>query len=139
MTKKLPTHEKAVFLLCEDVRQEGSGKFSLLGMIPANNITTETRPEDAGKDGLQVLPSLTFVFIFRDGEGEFAMRVGVIAPDGKELAPSESRTQTKAADEALNSIFKLAPFVVNSGKYRAYVLLDSERYEYEFVIQEKKA
>ncbi len=139
MTKKFPTHEKTVFLLCEDVRHEGGGKFSLLGVISSNHITTERRPEDAGKEGAQAMPSLTFVFIFRDGEGEFTLRVGVISPDGKELAPSESRIQKKEPDEALNSIFKLAPFVVIPGKYKTYLLLDNERYEYEFVVQEKKA
>jgi hypothetical protein len=137
MTKTPPSREKTVFLLCEDIRQELGGKFSLLGLVANNDISVDELPPNVGEGGAAI-PSLTILFLFRDGEGEFNAKVGVIGPDNKELVPENGTTMKKGPKETMNVGFKITPFKVMVGKYRAYVLLDNERYEEEFVIRGKK-
>ena len=133
MSKQLPSQEKTIFLLCEDIRQELGGKISLLGVIPANHLTLEGMPQNSAD---AVIPSLTFVFLFRDGEGEFNGKVGIIAPDEKELIPENEHPMKKGAKDTMNTIFKLAPFKVMTGKFKPYVVLDGQRYEREFEVQQ---
>lgn len=130
MTTELPT-EKPSFILCEDVREEAGQKASFLGVF-LGDIIVNPIPNQS-KDTKVHLNSITCVFNFRDGQGDFTAKIGLTSPSQIELlANTEQQVITKLENQAMNIIFKLVPFPVEEGTYRAWVELNDKRFENSF-------
>jgi hypothetical protein len=106
-------------LLCDDVRQEMGGKFSLMGLF--ESIYSNTFPA--------VHPRFAIINEWTGGKGEFVSRIRVLAPDQKEVL-SESDSTINLYNESqyhrdisvrFNSTFKVP------GTYWIETLLDGER------------
>jgi hypothetical protein len=106
-------------ILCDDVRQEMGGKLSLMGLF--ESIYSNT------------FPALHHRFVivneWTGGQGEFAVKIRLLAPDRKEVL-SESETPLRLFNEAqrhrdvsvrFNTTFKVP------GTYWIETLLDNER------------
>ncbi len=106
-------------LLCDDVRQEMGGKFSLMGLF--ESIYSNTFPA--------LHPRFAIVNDWTGGKGEFVSRIRLLAPDQKQVL-SESESTLNLFNEGqhhrdisirFNSTFN-AP-----GTYWIETLLDGER------------
>jgi hypothetical protein len=106
-------------LLCDDVRQEMGGKFSLMGLF--ESVYSNTFPT--------MHPRFAVVNDWTGGKGEFVSRIRLLAPDQKQVL-SESESTLNLFNESqhhrdisirFNSTFN-AP-----GTYWIETLLDGER------------
>ena len=106
-------------ILCDDVRQELGGKFSLMGLF--ESIYANTFPA--------MHPRFAIVTEWTGGKGEFLCRVRVLAPDQKQVL-SESESTINLFNETqrhrdisvrFNSTFNVP------GTYWIETLLDQER------------
>jgi hypothetical protein len=106
-------------ILCDDVRQEMGGKFSLMGLfegIYANSFPT-------------LHPRFAIVSEWTGGRGEFVVRIRLLAPDQHQvISESESRLNLSYETQRhrdisirFNSTFKVP------GTYWIEMLLDGER------------
>jgi len=106
-------------ILCDDVRQEMGGKFSLMGLF--ESIYSNTFPATH--------PRFAIVNEWTGGKGEFLSRTRLLAPDQKQVL-SESDSKINFFNESqrhrdisvrFNSTFKVP------GTYWIETLLDGER------------
>ena len=106
-------------ILCDDVRQELGGKFSLMGLF--ETIYANSFPA--------VHPRFAIVNEWTAGRGEFTAKIRLLSPD-KEQVLSESETKIALFNEAqrhrdisirFNTTFK-AP-----GTYWVEMLMDNEQ------------
>jgi hypothetical protein len=106
-------------LLCDDVRQEMGGKFSLMGLF--ESIYSHTFPA--------LHHRFAIVNEWTGGQGEFTVKIRLLAPDREEVL-SESETKLSLFNETqrhrdisirFNTTFKVP------GTYWIETLLDDER------------
>jgi hypothetical protein len=106
-------------LLCDDVRQETGGKFSLMGLF--ESIYSTSFPT--------LHPRFAIVNEWSGGRGDFVVKIRLLAPD-REQVLSESESKLSLFNETqrhrdisirLNSSFKMP------GTYWIETLLDNER------------
>ena len=106
-------------ILCDDVRQEMGGKFSLMGLF--ESIYSNTFPA--------LHPRFAIVNEWTGGKGEFLSRIRLLAPDQKQVL-SESDAKINLFNESqrhrdisvrFNSTFNVP------GTYWIETLLDQER------------
>jgi hypothetical protein len=106
-------------LLCDDVRQELGGKFSLMGLF--ETIYANSFPA--------VHPRFAIVNEWTGGKGEFAVKIRLLGPD-KEQVLSESEAKINLFNETqrhrdisirFNTTFKVP------GTYWIETLLDNEQ------------
>jgi hypothetical protein len=75
----LPTDANVSFLLCDEVRQTPDGKLDLAGYFPVDEIKIDPSAHLPGEI------HLTFVFVLKDGDGQFEAVLRLVDPLGKEL------------------------------------------------------
>ncbi len=106
-------------LLCDDVRQEMGGKFSLMGLF--ESVFSNTFPA--------IHHRFAIVNEWTGGKGEFLSRIRLLAPDQKQVL-SESETKISLYNESqrhrdisvrFNTTFNVP------GTYWVETLLDEER------------
>jgi hypothetical protein len=106
-------------LLCDDVRQEMGGKFSLMGLF--ESIYANTFPA--------LHHRFAIINEWTGGKGEFTVKIRLLAPDGQQVI-SESETKINLFNETQrhrdisirnNTTFK------TPGTYWIETLLDNER------------
>lgn len=132
MDHELPTDARTLFLVCEDVRQEINNKVSLMGVFIGGDIII-TREEATGKPALPIC----FVFVFRDGAGQFDAKFTVTSPSGKEIATVEMGKVEKK-EGAMTLCPKILPFFVEEyGDFEARMLLDGTVYSRQIQIREQ--
>ena len=106
-------------LLCDDVRQELGGKFSLMGLF--ENIFANSFPA--------VHPRFAIVSEWTGGKGEFNVKIRLLSPNKQEvLSESESKISLYSETQRhrdisirFNTTFNL------QGTYWIETLLDGER------------
>jgi hypothetical protein len=106
-------------LLCDDVRQEMGGKFSLMGLF-----------ESIYANAFPVLHHrFAIVTEWTGGKGEFTVRIRILSPDNQQVV-SESETKISLYNETqrhrnisvrYNTTFKVP------GAYQIEILVDDER------------
>ena len=116
---RAPKGESAQFILCEDVRVEQSGRFSLMGVF-GPSIEVDAVPI--------VLPSLCVVVLVLNPEEWFENhRARVLGPDGRELVSSTiaAARPTEQGPYQSQWIWKMVPFpIVQPGEYQVQWLFD---------------
>jgi hypothetical protein len=106
-------------LLCDDVRQEMGGKFSLMGLF--ESIFANTFPA--------LHHRFAIVSEWTGGKGEFLSRIRLLAPDQKQvLSESESKISFYSESQRHRDIsFRFNTTFNVPGTYWIELLLDNER------------
>jgi hypothetical protein len=123
------------FILCEDIREEAHGKFSLLGVFGGQSVLV---PESVLG---QALPCIAVFSSFADGAGTFRAVNELLDPSGKIIASNrdENLEVKKDPDKNMLLLMKWVPFPISSfGTYTVQVFLDNTNYEFEFGINKIK-
>lgn len=136
MSKTYPEKKDVTFILCDDVRREGNGKITLLGVYSSEEISVEREKDDDSNIELQ---ELAFYFTIKGGEGEFKSRAKVCySPEGKpeETIFDEDFSVIKKKD-GITAVagFKISPIILRSyGKYTAALTLDETAFTFPFYL-----
>jgi hypothetical protein len=75
----LPTDANVDLLICDSAQHEPSGKINLTGLYPTPEIKIDPNAQ------LPAHLNLAFVFVLKDGDGDFPISVRIVDPLGKEL------------------------------------------------------
>lgn len=140
MKKILPTDSNIKFLIADDIREEVGGKFSILGYYPSNILqlsvpSTPPLPTTATVGAL-VIPSLTILWSFTDGAGEYSAKISIKDPAGQDLINAAPQNIIKNDTGEMNMIMKISPFIVNAkGSFECTAELDKVKYTRHFIIQ----
>jgi hypothetical protein len=118
-----PTDEKIDLLVCDAVRQEADGKLSLTGFFPTAEVKL-----DAGTP-LPVALNLTFVFVLKDGDGQFRATFRIVDPLGTELHRYEVPEFRKLPGQAHVMMLAVGRIpVAHSGNFAVLLEIGGERY-----------
>jgi hypothetical protein len=133
---KLPTKKDIKFILAEDVRGEGPGKFSLLGVIAGERLAIggPAPPEIPG--AVFRLPSMAFVFIVSNGVGKFPGRFRLIAPD-KKTAVANSAVEAVDMQHGFTTVIANAakPFIGPAfGTYTVQLEIGKAKFKFPLLI-----
>jgi hypothetical protein len=119
----LPANDKIEFIVCENVRQETYGKLSLLGFFGAEEIRVD-----------RALPfpaafPLAFVFVLREGEGNFKVEIELHNPVGDVLFKSDLPNAVKLPERNHTITVNFTPFIVPTpGIYSVVLKLDGHEF-----------
>jgi len=139
MKKIFPTDKKTNFLVADDVRQEASGKAIIIGYYSGENVVFSLSKDiEINEQHPMAYPSLCFLWVFTDGEGEFSINTSITYPDGS-IHNALTKTINKKRDGAANLLIKLSPFVTHIfGEFECCVNLgDGHQYKRKFYILNK--
>lgn len=128
MPKLHPTDEKVMFLVSDDVRPEPGKKLTVLGLLLGDIKVGHQRNRQP------TLSSLSMLFVFKDGEGDFSGKVVLRDPAGVEVFSKED-TLSKLPNQPMVAGIRLQPFLPKDGLYLASVELDGHRYERSFRVE----
>jgi hypothetical protein len=128
--KKLPDINSFEFILCDDARAEPGDKITILGFYAGRDINFSVSAPPVH------MQSLTFIYLFRSGEGDFDTKFSVIAPDNSLLVPETKMDNVhKVPGIAASVVIGFRPFVFNMpGKYIARLNLDGTTYDANFLV-----
>jgi hypothetical protein len=145
---------QVVGLFCEDIREEKSGQFTLVGILP-DNVNVPAPPDPQNKDSKAVIPRLgLYIRVhlgFKDDPGPMTLKL--ILPDLSEIELGtintelieNSKTQALANDLPFAGILQhalLQGFTIpGAGKVVAVLDSKGERHTcavLNFIIEEKK-
>lgn len=132
----LPTKEYFDFIVCEEIRQEYGNKLSFLGVYAGGIVIDTTKSSGKTKD--YIIPSLSFFFNFRDGEGTYKASLTILDPNGEILIENDPGELTKRPSQAMSFYISCRPFIFKVfGEYVARLTLDSTSYEGRFLVRDK--
>lgn len=141
MTTKLPTKAGVKFILAEDIRAEGQGRFSLLGVFPADRFAVGGTVPPGFENAAFVLPSLAFLLLISGGEGTFSARFKIIAPDRKTIlndVPLAPVTVQAHLPSVVANVAK--PFVGPAfGVYTIQLEIDKAKFKFPVHIEQASA
>jgi len=134
---KLPSKADVKFTVSEDIRQEGLGRFSLLGVFAGERFAVGgDLPQGFGSAAF-VLPSLAFLFVISKGEGTVPGSIKITAPDGKTVVGQSSGDFVMQADKATVIANIAKPFIGPAfGTYTVQIGIGPRRYKFPVVIEE---
>jgi hypothetical protein len=119
----LPTDANVELLLCDAVRQNTDGKLDLAGYFPVPEVKLDpTVPQP-------VAINLCFVYVLKDGDGEFTATLRIIDPLGRELHRqnmAEFRKMPGQAHVAMLGVNRIP--VANSGNFMIVLELNGQAY-----------
>jgi hypothetical protein len=119
----LPADEDINLLVCDAARQNTDGKIDLAGYLP----TSAVRLDPAAQ--LPVSLNLTFVFVFKAGDGQFRPTLRIADPLGKELHRFEVPEMTKLPDFAHVLMLPVGQIpIVHLGNYTVSLEISGQRY-----------
>ena len=119
----LPTDANIDLLICDAVRQTPDGKLDLAGYFPIPEVKL-----DSGVP-LPAAVNLTFVYVLRDGDGQFRATFRILDPLGKELHRYDIKEFTKPHGQPHLILLQINRIpVAHSGNYA--VLLEIAGQEY---------
>ncbi len=106
-------------ILCDDVRQELGGKFSLMGLF--ESIYANTFPA--------VHPRFAIVNEWTGGKGEFTLKIRLLSPDRREvLSESEAKISLFSENQKHRDIsIRFNTTFKTQGTYWIETLLDNEQ------------
>lgn len=137
MRRQYPKADLMKTLICEQARLELNQKLSFLGVYAGDEIIFHPTPAGEIQYRLQ---GLAFVFVFKDGAGEFDCRFTLTNPDGEDSyqLPLEPLRIEKGKSAACvvqigNIGFK------KEGVYRAALSLERKKYSFEFTVSSNAA
>lgn len=137
MRRKYPKAENIKFLICDHARPELNKKMSILGLYAGDHIVFY--PEVKGKYPY-VLATLSFVFILKDGVGEFDVDFEMLDPEGNATKTASLAPMSLTSDGAGGIVVSMQNVQFNAeGNYIALLRLGSKKYEFPFRISSASA
>jgi hypothetical protein len=119
----VPSDANVDFLICDGVRPAADGKIDIAGFYP----TREVRLDPAAT--LPVTVNLTFVFVLKDGDGQFSAIFRIADPLGKELHKFEVNAFTKPPGVAHVMMLPVGLIpIAHSGNYAVSLEVGGQRY-----------
>ncbi|HYM71714.1 MAG TPA: hypothetical protein VET89_01945 [Stellaceae bacterium] len=119
----LPTDENVDFLVCDVAQQRPDGKIDLTGFYPTGEIKVDPNAQ------LPASMNLAFVFVLKDGAGDFRVSFRLYDPLGKELTHNPLPNIKKPSDQGQTLWVNLGQIpVVNLGHYAVELAIDDQRY-----------
>jgi hypothetical protein len=135
----LPRKRDVRFLLCEDIRQEGASKSSLLGLIPGERFMVGGPPPPGAPSNVAfVLPSLAFMFIIGGGRGSYKGRFKIVAPDKKTVIVDTPTDKAIQLVQDRTGVFATGtkPFVgPGFGTYTVQFEIGDAKFKFPMVIE----
>lgn len=137
MRRKYPKAENIKFLICEHARPELNKKISILGWYSGDHIVFY--PEVKGKYPY-FLAALSFVFILKDGVGEFDADFEMLDPKGNATLTASLAPMSLTTGGAGGIMVNMQNVQFNAeGNYIALLRLGKKRYEFPFLISSASA
>jgi uncharacterized protein DUF6941 len=119
----IPTDANVDLLLCDAARQNPDGKLDLAGYFPVPEVKLDTSAP------LPAEINMTFVFVLKDGDGNFSATFRIVDPLGKELHQYKVAEVKKFAGHYHVMIFPVTRIpIVNSGNFEISLEIGGERY-----------
>ena len=137
MRRTYPKIENMKFLICEQARPEMHNKLSIIGLYAGDHIIFH--PEKIGQFPY-TLQFLSFVFVIKDGVGNFSCKLELVNPKGEVIPVRELKPLELRADSTSGSIVGLSPVQFhNVGNFIARLHVDRKVYDFPFKVSAKKA
>ena len=137
MRRKYPKAEKMKFLICDQVRPEINKKISIMGLYPGDHIVFF--PKVIGQFPY-TLASLSFVFVFGDGVGEFDAGFEMIDPAGNPVQKVSLNPIILTAEGTGGVVVNINSVQFNAeGDYFAAVHIGNKRYDFPFRVSSSDA
>lgn len=119
----LPTDGNVDLLVCDVARQDPDGKMSLIGFYATGEIRIDPNAQ------LPAELNLAFVFILKDGDGDFRLSFRLYDPLGKELTHNPLPNIRKPAGQGQVVFVNLNQIpVANLGSYAVELGIDDMRF-----------
>lgn len=124
MLKKKPKHSYTLFL--DDIREEVSGKLSLIGLYGLDLVLGVKPPV--------MIPKFCILNRIVGGEGQAIFRFSFKDPDGKELLSKPQLLKLDLKPDTIGNLnLVLSPFPVSrAGKYKFTLFLGDEEFYTDF-------
>jgi hypothetical protein len=138
MKSKTPAKHAIKFILAEDARSEGDGKFSLLGVFPGERVAVGGDLPPGLQNAAFVLPSLACVFILTGPEGKYPGHFSIVGTDKKLKILDAAIAQPIEIQKGQPAVFVtgLKPFIgPEFGSYSANLEIGKAKYRFPFVIE----
>lgn len=127
----LPSDDKTLFLVCDSARPEQGGKTTLIGYFGAEEIQFPSAQK------FPVAIPLSFVFVFRDGDGTFSTTVSIRQPDQTTIT-QPVQDVFKDPLKTATAIIQVPMFVVQSfGDYEIVMTLAGKNYSRTFKVRQQ--
>ena len=137
MKKRLPAAKHVRFVLCEDARQEASGKSTLIGVYPGEIIVVSKPATPEGTNAVAALKSICLVVFVAGGVGQFNAGIRIESPDGTVAFEQPVGAVTLEEHGTATVVGQIQPFLVKAFGVHAFtLLLDGRTYPFEFTIRE---
>jgi hypothetical protein len=136
--RKTSSKHSVKFILAEDARGEGDGKFSLLGVFPDERVWVKGDVPPGLGTAAFALPSLACVFIITGPPGKYTGHFSVIGTDGKTKILDAAIDQSLEILKGRPATFVTAmkPFVGPAfGSYSMILELGKEKHKFPFVVE----
>lgn len=131
-----PTARQVRFVLCEDARQEVSGKSTLVGVYPGEIIVVHQPTSPEGSNAVAALRSVCMVFFVAGGVGRFDAGIKVCAPDGTVSFEQNVGTIVLESGGTGTIIGQIQPFFVKEfGAHTVVLTLGGREYPFEMTIR----
>ena len=132
MRRRYPKAENVKYLLCDHVRPEMNKKLTLMGLYASDQIVFY--PTTPGQFPY-TLVGLAFVYIMRDGLGDFEARFKLLGPDNKPIYEVTLDQISFKKGGTNGVIVQIVNAQFNSeGDYTAVLFLGNKRYNFPIVI-----
>jgi len=119
----LPTDANIDLLICDAVRQTPEGKLDLAGYFPVPEVKLDPAAP------LPVAVDLTFVFVLKDGDGQFRATFRVLDPLGKELHQQDLAAFEKHAERPHAMLLRINRIpILHYGNYAILLTIDGQEY-----------
>ena len=136
MKVRAPTARQVRFVLCEDARQEVSGKATLVGVYPGEIIVVHQPTSPEGSNAVAALRSVCMVFFVAGGVGRFDAGIKVCAPDGTVSFEQKVGTIVLEPGGTGTIIGQIQPFFVKEfGAHTVVLTLEGREYPFEMTIR----
>jgi hypothetical protein len=125
------------FVLCEDARQEASGKSMLIGVYPGEIIVVHKPATPEGTNAVAALKSVCLVLFVAGGVGRFDAGIRIGSPDGTSAFEQSVGVVTLEEHRTVTIVGQMQPCLVKAfGVHAVTLSLDGHAYPFEFTIRE---
>ena len=137
MRRQYPKAETMKSVLCEQVRPDLNKKLSFLGVYAGDEIVFHPPTPGALPYRLQ---GLAFVFMFKDGAGEFRTQFSLMNASGETACEIELESMTMEKGKSAACIVQIGNIeFAAEGVYRAMLTLERKQYPFDFVVSSSNA
>jgi hypothetical protein len=137
MKQRLPAARHVRFVLCEDARQEVSGKSTLVGVYPGEIVVVHQPTPPEGTNAVAALRSICLVLFVSHGVGQFIAGIRIAAPDGTVAFEQQVGVVSLEEHGTATIVGQIQPFLVKAfGAHTLTLALDGREYPFEFVVRE---